>query len=63
MTATITNINGKNTIELIQDRDGAYRWYLGDADTEVSGKTTEEACEMARQTWGSKIEFDFDAKS
>jgi hypothetical protein len=41
------------TIELQQDRDDRYRWYESatGADTEVSGRTVEEATENAASAW------------
>ena len=42
-------------IDLIKDGD-RYRWVqaMGGADTEVSGKSVQEACELAVIAWGGK---------
>jgi len=60
MTATITNKEDRHEVVLGEDRDGVFRWYLGDYDTEVSGKTIAEACKAASESWGSRIEFNFE---
>ena len=60
MTATITNKEDRHEVVLGEDRDGVFRWYLNDYDTEVSGKTIAEACKAASESWGSRIEFNFE---
>lgn len=47
----------ETTLELVHDRDGRYRWYVPDGDTEVSGSTEAEACERAQAAWPG-IEFN-----
>lgn len=39
LTATVPTASGTATADLRRDTDGAYRWYTGDADMEVSGST------------------------
>lgn len=58
MTAT----TGGNQIELVQDRDGRFRWHAAEGDTEVSGATVAEACERAQAAWAD-IEFGFTAET
>lgn len=54
MTATT---DAGHKLELVHDRDGRYRWYAADGDTEVSGATEAEACERAQESWPG-VEFD-----
>jgi hypothetical protein len=58
MTEIKTATWNNNTLELVEDRDGRFRWYLGNEDTEVSGATEAEACELAQAAWPD-IEFGF----
>jgi hypothetical protein len=60
MNAILTNGTEKVTIELVEDRDGSFRWYSGGEDTEVSGRTVSEACDAAVASWRGKVEFEFE---
>lgn len=53
----IATYNGTE-LELIKDNDGRWRWYAGQADTEVSGWSIAEACERASESFPG-IEFGF----
>lgn len=57
MTAITLKING-GELELVECKDGRFRWFLGDEDTEVGGATIQEATAAAYAAWPEAEQFN-----
>ena len=60
-TMTIANSEepGRIRLDLFKAKDGYYRWHeRGGRDTEISGRTVPEACELALLSWPAHSGWD-----